>query len=229
MSTDDVLVVVPMFNEASTIGAVVSDLRRHFAHVLCVDDGSHDDSRAVAEACGATTIRHPVNLGQGAALQTGFDYLLRHTEAAYCLTFDADGQHRLEDGVVMTEHARARGLDVVLASRFRGRAPDMPLTRRLTLWAGMAFTRLYDGLEVTDTHNGLRVLSRGAVRSIRISLPRMAHASELQWAIARSGLSYDELPVEIIYADRGSRKGQSSLNAINILLDLLAGRLRMVP
>lgn len=226
MTTDDVLVVVPMFNEATTIGAVVSDLRRHFPRVLCVDDGSRDDSAAIARAAGATVVRHGVNLGQGAALQTGFDYLLQHSTARFCVTFDADGQHRVEDAVAMVEHAAATGLEVVLASRFRGRIVDMPAARRLTLRAALWFSRWYDGLEVTDTHNGLRVLSRRALSTFRLTLPRMAYASELQSAIARTGLSYGEVPVEVTYTDYSRGKGQSNLNAVNIVLDLVTGRLR---
>ncbi len=226
MTTDDVLVVVPMFNEATTIGAVVSDLRRHFAHVLCVDDGSRDDSAAIARAAGAIVVRHGVNLGQGAALQTGFDYLLRHSEARFCLTFDADGQHRVEDAVTMVEHARRTGLQVVLASRFHGRAVDMPTLRRLTLRAALRFSKWYDGLDVTDTHNGLRVLTRHALSSFRLTFPRMAHASELQSAVARSQLSYGEVPVEIAYTEYARGKGQGTLNAVNIVLDLVTARLR---
>lgn len=226
MTTDDVLVVVPMFNEATTIGAVVSDLRRHFKHVLCVDDGSRDDSSAIARAAGATVVRHGVNLGQGAALQTGFDYALRQSSAQFCVTFDADGQHRVEDAVTMVAHAREKGLDVVLGSRFRGQDIDMPLRRRLTLRAALQFSRWYDGLEVTDTHNGLRVLRREALKSIRLTMPRMAHASELQSAVARARLSYDEVPVQVTYNEYSLAKGQGALNAVNIVLDLLTGRLR---
>src|SRR3954467_12348227 len=177
-------VVVPAYNEAATIAAVVSDLRAEFDLVLCVDDGSSDGSAELARAAGAVVVRHPVNLGQGAALQTGFDYVLRYTDARYCVTFDADGQHLVGAALRMLERARQADVDVVLASRFLGTTTDMPRLRRLTLRAALRFSQWYDGLRVTDTHNGLRVLNRHALQSIRLTLPRMAYASELQHAIS---------------------------------------------
>lgn len=224
--TDDTWVVLPAWNEAETIGSVVSDLRSAFPRVLCVDDGSRDDSAAIAAAAGAVVVRHPVNLGQGAALQTGFDYVRRYTDARYCLTFDADGQHQVDDAVRMVHTARTRDVDVVLASRFLGGPPEMPRLRRLVLRGALRFGKWYDGLEVTDTHNGLRVLNRHALESIRLTLPRMAHASELQHAIGHHGLSYVEEPVRVLYTARSHRKGQGNINAVNIVFDLVARRMR---
>ena len=222
----DVWVVVPMFNEASTIAEVVAHLRQRFDHVLCVDDGSRDQGAVLAAEAGGTVVRHAVNLGQGAALQTGFDYVLRHTDARFVVTFDADGQHRVEDAVAMVEQARTGGHQVVLASRFLGSTVDMPRLRALTLRLALAFSKLHDRLDVTDTHNGLRVLSRDAVEIIRLTLPRMAYASELQHAVHARGLTYVEHPVEVVYTEYSRGKGQSNLNAVNIVFELAAHRLR---
>lgn len=222
-------VLLPMYNEASSIGAVLSDLRRHFDHILCVDDGSADDSAEIAELAGATVLRHPINLGQGAALQTGFDYLRRHTTAAYVVTFDSDGQHLPDDAERMVRAAEEGGLDVVLASRFLGEAHDMPASRRAVLRLAVWLSRRTSGLPLTDTHNGLRVLSRRAFSSIRLRQPRMAHASELQGAIARLGLSFSEEPATVVYTDYSRAKGQRNVDAINILFELVAHRLRANP
>ena len=225
----DTVVVVPVFDEERTVATVVSDLRAAFGAVVCVDDGSRDASARAAHDAGAVVVRHAVNLGQGAALQTGFDYVLRHTDAEYCVTFDADGQHRLEDAVRMVERAEETGVDVVLASRFRGTTEAMPLLRGLVLRAGVAFTRVSARLDVTDTHNGLRVLRRTALQRIRLTLPRMAYASELLSAIVPAGLSYTEEPVSVVYTDYSRAKGQRNVNAVNILFDLAVHRLRALP
>ena len=103
----DVCVIVPVYNEALTVAMTVSDLLQTFDHVVCVDDGSGDGSADLARAAGATVLRHVLNQGQGAALRTGFDYVLRHTTASYAVTFDADGQHLVEDARRMVERARA--------------------------------------------------------------------------------------------------------------------------
>ena len=222
-------VVVPMLNESESISRVVSDLREHFDHVLCVDDGSTDDSAELAELAGAHVLRHPINLGQGAALQTAFDYLSRQTAATHAVTFDADGQHLATDARAMLDVAAAEDLDVVLASRFQGRSEDMPLGRRVVLRAAIWFSRRTSGLPLTDTHNGLRVLSRRAFGTIRLHQNRMAYASELESAIVRHGLSWTEVPATVLYTEYSRRKGQRNINAVNIVFDLALQRLRHVP
>lgn len=229
MSLNDVWVVVPVFNEARTVATTVSDLLSTFEHVVCVDDGSSDDSAAIALAAGATVLRHVVNQGQGAALRTGFDHVLRATPATHVVTFDADGQHLVEDALAMTLRAQAEEVDVVLASRFTGTTEQMPFARELVLRAGVWFTRRTASLDVTDTHNGLRVLSRRAIRLIDLQLTRMAYASELLEAIVPNGLSYVEQPTTVVYTDYSRAKGQRNSNAFNILFDLAVRRLRTPP
>jgi glycosyltransferase involved in cell wall biosynthesis len=222
-------VVVPMFNESSSISTVVSDLREHFEHILCIDDGSSDDSAELARQSGAVVVRHPVNLGQGAALQTGFDYLVRHTSATHAVTFDADGQHLADDAQRMFEVARRNDLDVVLASRFQGRTHAMPLARRAVLRGAIWLSRRTSGLPLTDTHNGLRVLSRKAMSTIKLRQTRMAYASELESAIMQHGLSWAEEPATVVYTEYSRRKGQRNINAVNIVFDLALQRLRHAP
>ena len=226
----DVVVVVPMYNEAQVVATVVSDLRSAFSRVVCVDDGSSDGSATSAELAGATVVRHPLNLGQGAALQTGIQYAL-DSSASYVVTFDADGQHRVADAVAMLDLARATEVDVVLGSRFLHRStdPSMPALRRHVLRGALLFTRLTTGLPLTDTHNGLRVLSRSAARRITITLHGMAHASEILAIIAREKISYVEAPISVDYTEYSTAKGQSSLNAVNILFDLFLARARNAP
>lgn len=226
MATDDVWVIVPVFNEAATVSTVVTDLRLAFDNILCVDDGSTDRSAELARAAGATVLRHAVNLGQGAALQTAFEYLRRVPGANYAITFDADGQHLVSDAVAMLDRARRDDLDVVLASRFSGSTERMPRSRELVLKGAVWFTRLASRLDVTDAHNGLRVLGRRVFTEIDLQHPRMAYASELIHQIARRSMSFGEEPTTVIYTDYSRAKGQRNLNAVNILFDLAAARVR---
>ena len=224
----DVAVVVPAYNEEHRVGVVVTGLREHFGTVVVVDDGSADRTAEVARAAGAQVVRHPSNLGQGAALQTGFAFALAEARMRYVLTFDSDGQHRVEDAVALLRTARETDVDVVLGSRFLEPGAAMPRVRRAVLRAGIAFTRATTRLAVTDTHNGLRVLNRRAVAAIDLTLPDMAHASQLLGLVARRGLSWVEAPVVIDYADDTRRPGQSNVNAFNIVFDLALERLRTV-
>lgn len=226
MAYENVCVVVPAYNESRVIGTTVSDLRKVFGRIVVVDDGSSDDTADLALAAGATVVRHPLNRGQGAALQTGFDYFLAQTPADLCVTFDGDGQHRVEDAQSMVNLAALHGLDVVLASRFLGHTEDMPASRRLVLRAAIRFSRMATRLPLTDTHNGLRVLSRTALRRVRLTHDRMAYATELESAIRRHGLSWAEVPTTVVYTDYSRAKGQTNSNAINILFDLAANRIR---
>jgi glycosyltransferase involved in cell wall biosynthesis len=225
----DVCVVIPMFNEAGMISEVVGSLREVFPHVVCVDDGSTDGSASIAESAGAIVVRHPVNLGQGAALQTGFEFALRLPhQFSYIVTFDADGQHRIEDAAAMVAEARKGEVDVVLGSRFLSTGQRIPAVRRLVLRGAVAFTRATTGLALTDAHNGLRVFTRDAATLIDLKLSGMAHASEILEVVARHRLRWTEVPIEIVYSDYSRAKGQSSINAVNIVFELVANRVRVL-
>ena len=225
MSYDDVWVVVPLYNEGPVIGGVVQEVRATFAHVVCIDDGSSDDSAAAAEAAGAVVVRHPVNLGQGAALQTGFEYALSVPSMRWVVTFDADGQHQATDIARLIEALRRDEVDFALGSRFLGASVGIPFSRRMLLKAAIWFTRLTTGLRITDTHNGLRAMTRRGAAKIALRQNRMAHASEILEQISRSGLGYVEVPVTIEYSRYSMAKGQRLADSLLILFDLSAQRL----
>ena len=160
----DTWVVIPAFNEAPVIGSVVAGVRTLFRRVLVVDDASRDDTATIARAAGAHTATHPLNLGQGAALQTGFDAALARG-ARYVVTFDADGQHDPAEAAAMVERARREDLAFVLGSRFLSGTPSgVGALKRSLLRLGALAARARTGMELTDTHNGLRVIRSDAQR-----------------------------------------------------------------
>lgn len=216
--------VVPAYNEASVIKDTLMTAMQYFPNAVVVDDYSRDDTSAVALAAGAHVCRHPLNLGQGAALQTGIDYALRQG-ATEIVTFDADGQHRPIDAVAMLEMLRGGNYDVILASRFKGEAVNMGTAKRILLRLATLFTKATTGLVLTDTHNGLRVFSRASAQRIRVRQNRMAHASEILQQIADLNLRYLEMPCTIIYTSYSKQKGQRMTGAITILRDLFVGSL----
>lgn len=218
---DDVWLVVPLYNEAQVIGDVVRAARQTFPHIVCVDDGSTDDSADQAAAAGAVVVRHPVNLGQGAALQTGFEYALSVPSMRWVVTFDADGQHQVQDVVQMLDKARAEGLDAVFGSRFLDNRTEAGALKKLVLRMAVGYTNLTTHTKLTDAHNGLRLLSRDVVARIDITQNRMAHASELVQQIGAMDIRYAESPVHILYTDYSRAKGQSLWNAVNILAELI--------
>lgn len=221
MDHDDVWLVVPVFNEGPIIGDVVAQARRVFRNVCCVDDGSVDDSARRAAAAGAVVVRHPVNLGQGAALQTGFEFTRTVADMRWVVTFDADGQHQVEDVVAMLDLARRDDLDVVFGSRFLDERTRPSVAKKLVLRAAVAYTNLTTKTRLTDAHNGLRVLSRAVVERLDLTQNRMAHASELVAQVGAMNIRYGEAPVHILYTDYSRAKGQSLWNSVNILADLI--------
>ncbi|WP_443987179.1 glycosyltransferase family 2 protein, partial [Mycobacterium marinum] len=114
----DVWIVVPAFNEATVIGEVIAQLRSTFGHVVCVDDGSTDGTGDIALRAGAHVVAHPINLGQGAAIQTGVEYARKQPGAQIFATFDADGQHRVKDLAAMVHRLSVGDVDVVIGTRF---------------------------------------------------------------------------------------------------------------
>jgi polyprenyl-phospho-N-acetylgalactosaminyl synthase len=220
--TGDLWVVVPAFEEAAVIGPVIRQIRAMCPHVVVVDDGSTDATGQEALSAGAVVVRHVLNLGQGASVQTGIEYALSRG-AAYIATFDADGQHHVEDMLQMLGVLRERDLDVVLGSRFLGHAEGMSAGRRVVLRAAVALTNVTTGVKLTDAHNGLRVMTADAARRVRIVQDQMAHASEFVAQIARLGLRLAEVPVTITYTDYSVRKGQRVTGSVRILSDLIIG------
>lgn len=220
----DTWLVIPLYNEATVVEDVIRDARGIFPWVVCVDDGSADDSAARAEAAGAFVVRHPINLGQGAALQTGIEYVLRFTDARYVVTFDADGQHNPSDALAMVQRAEADDLAIVYGSRFLAKKNGgVGWFKRFVLKTATIVTRWRTGLKLTDTHNGLRLLRRDAAASLELRQDRMAHASEILSQLSRTDFAWAEMPVDIRYTDYSRAKGQSLLNSVNILVELVTG------
>ena len=224
VSVPKVFVVLPAFNEQQKITEVVRQVRAAVPNVVVVDDGSTDLTARQARSAGAVVLRHCVNRGQGAALQTGISYSLQ-AGARYVVTFDSDGQHRVEDIPRLLEPLVAGRAEVALGSRFIGRAEGIPLSRRLLLKGAVLFTRAASGARVSDAHNGLRAFSRRAAERLDLRMDRMAHASEIVDQIHAMKLVYVEIPVTIRYTQYSLAKGQRTTAAFRVLFDYLIGRI----
>ncbi|ADG96608.1 glycosyl transferase family 2 [Segniliparus rotundus DSM 44985] len=224
---DDVWLVIPVYNEGSVITRVVGQALAVFPNIVCVDDGSRDDTAAQIGQTGAHLVRHPVNLGQGAAIQTGVEYARAQPGATYFVTFDADGQHRTEDAARMVARLRAadRGegepVDLVLGSRFLAEEArkGVPVVKRVLLRVVAAISPEGRRLKLTDAHNGLRAFNRVVAERLDILQNGMGHASEFVKLALHHHWRVVEEPVVILYTDYSKAKGQSLLNGVNILVD----------
>lgn len=214
-------VIVPVYNESQVVAGVIAEIRKHFNNVVCVDDGSKDKSAEAILEAGAILIKHPINLGAGAATQTGLDYALQDPKAEYFITIDADGQHDIKDAEKMLEYLKKNKLDVVFGSRFMGATRDMSGLKSALLAFARLFSKLDSGVALTDPHIGLRVFNRKFAENLNITMPDFAHASEIVHRIKEGNYKYGEVPVTVTYSDYSRAKGQPMLNAVNIAFDLL--------
>lgn len=222
MLNSDVAVVIPAYNESKQIVSTIQQLKPNFNKIIVVDDGSSDRLSTVLSSLNVVCLRHAVNLGQGAALQTGITYALLNQEIKYILTFDADGQHSVDYALKLMNEIKNKNLDIILGSRFleKSNQISVPQKKKLVLKLGILFTRFDTGLKVTDTHNGLRIFNRIFAESLNIKHAGMAHASEILSHIKENDFTWSECPVKILYTDYSNRKGQSVFNAINIVTEI---------
>lgn len=219
-----VWIVVPAYNEGPRISATLRALAAFAGRIVVVDDGSYDDTAARALEEDVWLVSHAMNCGQGAALQTGIDFAIARG-ADVVVTFDGDGQHQADEIHNLVAPLLTDEVDVVLGSRFLGQCHNLPWTRYMVLKLGVLFTRVVSRISVTDTHNGLRALSRHAAQRIRIRENRMAHASEILHEVRSQNLRYCERPVTIRYTAATLAKGQSSSQALRIAARFLLGRM----
>lgn len=217
-----IVVVVPAYDEEKQIGRVVRGLFQHgYNHIVVVDDGSTDGTGAVAGDAGAKVVRHELNRGQGAALQTGNQFALQ-SGAEIIVHFDADGQFNPADIAGAVRIMREQSLDAVLGSRFLDNRSNIPgVKRHIILPAARFINRLITGAWLTDAHNGFRLFNRDTAKKITILQDGMAHNSEIVSKIKKNGLKYREYPVEVIYHEYGQGIG----GGLKVLADLFISKL----
>lgn len=221
----DTWLIVPCYNEGTVIFDVLTHARETFPNIVGVNDGSADDSAAQIRAAGAHLVDHPVNLGQGAAIQTGVEYARKQPGAQYFVTFDADGQHQVKDVVRMIERLRTEPLDIIVGTRFAGQDnSQVPWIKRAVLKTVVMLSPRTKKLGLTDAHNGLRAFNRKVAEEMNIRMNGMSHASEIVSMIDKHGWRVDEEPVDILYTEYSMSKGQSLINGVNILADGLVAR-----
>jgi len=188
--------------------------------IIVVDDGSTDNTDKIASSFPVILIRHELNLGQGAALETGME-AARKLNADFVVHFDADGQHDPSDIPRLLMPLQNGEADIVFGSRFLEKKPSgLSLSKKFILKTGRWINYLVTGILLTDAHNGLRALNKKALYAIQFQQPGMAHATEILYEVKQKSLRYLERPVHISYTDYSKHKGQSLLNSVNILFHL---------
>jgi len=222
-----IVAVIPAYNEAPRLGAVLASLKGVVDEIVVVDDGSQDETSAVAQREGVHLIRHGINRGQGAALKTG-------TMAALTLApdiivhLDADGQHDASTLAPLLAPIKNHQTDIVYGSRFAGiEADGMPIARTLLLKAARLFSQYILGIPhtITDPQSGLRAMRTPVAESLVFAQDGMAHCSEILRWVTRSSFCWQEVPVRVRYTNASLQKGQKATHAFRIVWELFLGEL----
>lgn len=223
---EQIVIVVPAYNEETVIVEMLSPLVERGYKVIVVDDGSKDGTWEKIKSMPVIGLRHSINLGQGAALQTGMEYALK-IGVDIVVHFDADGQHNPDDINELIKPIIMGEVDVVLGSRFLRKedTDEIPRSKRILLRGAVVVNGIFTGMWLSDAHNGFRALSRMAVEKIKLKENGFTHASEILSQIHRLKLKVVEIPTKIKYTEYSKLKGQSSINALNILIDLVLRKL----
>ena len=220
-----VFVVIPAYNENAVIGSVIKELLPYNFRLIIVDDGSETALYSLFEKSPVIILRHPVNLGQGAALQTGIEFALSK-DANYIVTFDGDGQHQASDIDRLLEPLISNEADITLGSRFmEGSKHNMSNRRKITIKIARLINFFFTGLMLTDAYNGLRALNSKAADAAQIQENGMAHATEFLARIKKYKLRYLELPVTIRYTEYSRKKGLTVWNGFRIFFDILLNKI----
>lgn len=218
---DYVAILIPVFNEEKMIEKVITDLSKSFKNIIVVNDGSTDSSRKILEKMNVTVLNHSINLGQGAAIFTGFRYIENLENIEAVVTFDADGQHSIDDAKAFAEEILSCKEDIIFGSRFIRNKSNLPSIKKFVLSIVILFTNILSKINLSDAHNGLKAIKKDVLKKIDISIDKYGFESQIIHQVSKKKLSYKEMPTNIIYTSYSKNKGQKLINGLLILEDLI--------
>ena len=221
MKFKDIYVVVPVFNEQEVIEDVINDLLKNFSNVVAVNDGSHDKTLQILNDLDIKVLSHEINLGVGAAVQTGFDYVSNIPNAKAVITFDADGQHLVDDAVAMAKETLICDEGIIFGTRFPKHSKNIPKVKRFVLKLIARITDLVTGVTLSDAHNGLKAYKVSTIKELELQFSSYSYESELITQVAKKRIDYKEMSTDIKYTSYSIKKGQKLLNGLLIIEDLL--------
>ena len=216
-------VVVPAFNEEKNIGNTIQGLKQEgYKNIIVIDDGSTDNTYEIAKSQKVIVLKHIINRGQGAALQTGMSYSIINNYGII-VHFDSDGQHDPKEIKSLVNPIINNETEVSLGSRFL-KKQKIPFFRKIMLKGAILVIWTMYGIKLSDAHNGFRAFTRESVKKVRITGDKMEHASEIIERIKKNNIKYKEIPVTIKYTEetlKQGRKGQGQFDSLKILFRML--------
>tara|TARA_B100000401_G_C52806988_1_gene721598 strand:- start:748 stop:1425 length:678 start_codon:yes stop_codon:yes gene_type:complete len=221
MKFKDIYVIVPAFNEQNVIKDIINNLLKNFSNVIVINDGSNDKTLEIINDLDIKILSHEINLGVGAAVQTGFDYVSDIPDAKAVITFDADGQHLVDDAVAMAKEILICDEGIIFGTRFPKHSKNIPKVKRIVLKLIAKITDLVTGVTLSDAHNGLKAYKVSTIKELELQFSSYSYESELITQVAKKKIDYKEMSTDIKYTSYSIKKGQKLLNGLLIIEDLL--------
>ena len=220
LANKKIVILIPAYNESRFIGSIVLQASE-YGNVIVIDDGSMDGTGEIARRAGAMVIRHEVNQGKGAALNTGFHYASQ-LPADAVVALDGDGQHRCSDIPGVAVPILSGAADLVVGSRFLERKSRIPRWRIAGQQALTWATNFSSGARLTDSQSGFRAFSPALLRRFNFDTAGFSVESEMQFLVKDGQLRVVEVPIQVSYADPPKR------NPVTQGLQVVNGIVRLV-
>lgn len=213
-------IVVPAFNEETTLSNVLKDLKNYFNkdQIIVVDDGSQDKTRQISKKMNVQIISHLINRGLGGSLGTGINYAIKKG-AQNIITFDADGQHLAKDTIKLLYPLIGEQKSFVIGSRFKGDTTNMPFIKVFGNKVLNYLTFLISGRLVSDSQSGFRGIRKDMAKEIDLKCDKYAISSE--FIIESEGFELKEIPIPAIYDEYSANKGTNIVSGIKIFLKMI--------
>ena len=219
-----IYILIPVYNEEKKIESVVTELSSVFENIVTVNDGSSDSTKEILESLDVITLNHSINLGQGAAISTGFKYIQGLKDPFAVVTFDADGQHSVDDAKAFAEEILLCEEEIIFGSRFVDSAANIPFIKKIVLSIVIFFTNRFSRISLSDAHNGLKAIKKTCLNNIDIDIDGFGFESQIIHQVSKKRIRYKEMPTNTIYTIYSKNKGQKLVNGFLILEDLFKSR-----
>jgi len=210
---------IPAFNEEENIEKIVLQLQSITNTIIVCNDGSTDLTSSLAKKSGAFVINHSKNLGYGASIKSIFDKA-KEIECDVLITFDADGQHRIEDIPIVLKPLKDKKADIVIGSRFLNENKEVPVYRKIGIKAITKLTNVYSGKELTDSQSGFRAYTKEVIEKCIPSDSGMGVSTEILIKAYRSNFKIVEVPIVISYEGDTSTHNPVS-HGVGVMLSTL--------
>ena len=214
-----IVIGIPAYNEEKNIAKIIVKLQNITNKIIVCNDGSTDLTSKIANKMGAIVINHPKNLGYGAAIKSLFSKA-RELDADVLITFDADGQHRIEDINKVLEPIEHNNADIVIGSRFLDKKMKIPAYRKFGINAITKMSNITTKKKITDSQSGFRAYNKKSLQEIIPSDNGMGVSTEILIKANNKSLRVIEVPITILYEGETSTHNPVS-HGVSVMLSTM--------